>query len=150
MNHFGYSEQLLELRQRVRRFVEAECIPRERPELAHDIDELDRVLRELHALAKQAGIYAPQLPRELGGLGLGWRDRAAVLEEAGRSPLGPGALNCAPPDQPNMINLLTLGTEAQKGQYLLPLAAGAIRSCFAMTEPAPGVKRCASCCTRAR
>ena len=138
MNHFGYSEQLPELRERVRRFVEAECIPRERPELAHDIEALDRVLRELQVLAKTAGIYAPQLPRELGGLGLGWRDRAAVLEEAGRSPLGPGALNCAPPDQPNMINLLTLGTEAQKRQYLLPLAAGAIRSCFAMTEPAPG------------
>ena len=138
MNHFGYSEQLPELRQRVRRFVEAECIPRERPELAHDIEALDRVLRELHALAKTAGIYAPQLPHELGGLGLSWRDRAAVLEEAGRSPLGPGALNCAPPDQPNMINLLTLGSEAQKRQYLLPLAAGAIRSCFAMTEPAPG------------
>jgi acyl-CoA dehydrogenase len=138
MNHFGYSEQLPELRQHVRRFVEAECIPRERPELAHDIEALDRVLRELHTLAKTAGIYAPQLPRELGGLGLSWRDRAAVLEEAGRSPLGPGALNCAPPDQPNMINLLTLGTEAQKRQYLLPLAAGAIRSCFAMTEPAPG------------
>jgi acyl-CoA dehydrogenase len=138
MNHFGYSAQLPELRQRVRRFVEGECIPRERPELAHDIPALDRVLGELHALAKQAGIYAPQLPRELGGLELSWRDRAAVLEEAGRSPLGPGALNCAPPDQPNMINLLTLGTEAQKRQYLLPLAAGAIRSCFAMTEPAPG------------
>ena len=138
MNHFGYSERLPELRERVRRFVETECIPRERPELAHDIAALDRVLGELHALAKAAGIYAPQLPPELGGLGLNWRDRAAVLEEAGRSPLGPGALNCAPPDQPNMINLLTLGTGAQKRQYLLPLAAGKIRSCFAMTEPAPG------------
>ena len=138
MNHFGYSERLPELRERVRGFVEAECIPRERPELAHDIEALDRVLGELHALAKAAGIYAPQLPPELGGLGLNWRDRAAVLEEAGRSPLGPGALNCAPPDQPNMINLLALGSEAQKRQYLLPLAAGEIRSCFAMTEPAPG------------
>jgi acyl-CoA dehydrogenase len=138
MNHFGYSERLPELRERVRRFVEVECIPRERPELAHDIEALDRVLGELHALAKAAGIYAPQLPRDLGGLGLNWRDRAAVLEEAGRSPLGPGALNCAPPDQPNMINLMTLGSEAQKRQYLLPLAAGEIRSCFAMTEPAPG------------
>jgi len=138
MNHFGYSERLPALRERVRRFVEAECMPRERPELAHDIVALDRALSELHVLAKAAGIYAPQLPAELGGLGLNWRDRAALLEEAGRSPLGPGALNCAPPDQPNMINLLTLGTEEQKRKYLLPLAAGAIRSCFAMTEPAPG------------
>jgi acyl-CoA dehydrogenase len=47
-------------------------------------------------------------------------------------------MNCAAPDQPNMISLLRQGTEAQKRTYLQPLAAGEIRSCFAMTEPAPG------------
>jgi acyl-CoA dehydrogenase len=138
MNPFGHSEGLPALRDRLRRFVEDECIPRERAELAHDIGGLDRVLGELQALARAAGLYAPQLPPELGGLGLNWRDRAVILEEAGRSQLGAGALNCAPPDQPNMINLLGSGSAAQKQKYLLPLAAGKIRSCFAMTEPAPG------------
>jgi acyl-CoA dehydrogenase len=71
-------------------------------------------------------------------LELGWRDRAALLEEAGRSYLAPGAMNCAAPDQPNMINLLRSGTEEQKDRYLRPLVDGEIRSCFAMTEPAPG------------
>lgn len=137
-NHFGHSERLPALREKLRHFVERECFPLERPELAHDVQGLDQVLRELQAKAKGAGLYAPQLPPELGGLGLNWRDRAVILEEAGRSLLGAGALNCAPPDQPNLINLLTHGTEAQKKKYLLPLAAGEIRSCFAMTEPAPG------------
>ena len=137
-NHFGQSERLDALREKVRRFVERECMPRERADLAHDIEGLDRVLRELHGISRAAGIYAPQLPPELGGLGLSWRDRAVILEEAGRSVLGAGGLNCAPPDQPNMINLAQTGTEAQKQKYLLPLAQGKIRSCFAMTEPAPG------------
>jgi acyl-CoA dehydrogenase len=47
-------------------------------------------------------------------------------------------MNCAAPDQPNMISLLRQGTPRQRRDYLEPLAAGKLRSCFAMTEPAPG------------
>lgn len=126
------------LRARVRRFVDDECIPREHRDLAHDLDRLDRVAHELRELAKSAGVYAPQLPRDRGGLALSWLDRAVVLEEFGRSFLGPIAANCAAPDQPNMINLMQLGTPAQQERYLGPLAEGRLRSCFAMTEPAPG------------
>lgn len=80
----------------------------------------------------------PHLPPEHGGLGLDWQARAEILEEAGRSFLGAPALNCAPPDQPNMINLMRHGNAAQQARYLQPLVRGRIRSCFAMTEPAPG------------
>ena len=138
VNTFGHSAGIDVLRQRVRRFVEEEAIPREDPVLAHDLDRLDVVARCLHEKARQAGVYAPQLPVTLGGLGLSWRDRAVVLEELGRSFLGPIAANCAPPDQPNMINLMQLGSDAQRARYLDPLVRGEIRSCFAMTEPAPG------------
>lgn len=137
-NPFALDERLASLRERVRVFVEREAIPRERPALAHDVQALDAAMAELRPLARAAGLYAPQLPAELGGLGLSWRERAVVLEEAGRSFLGPGAMNCAPPDQPNMINLVAHGTPAQKARYLDPLVRGEIRSCFAMTEPAPG------------
>jgi acyl-CoA dehydrogenase len=126
------------LRDQVRGFVEREAIPREHAALAHDVPALDAVLAELRPLARAAGIYAPQLPVAQGGLGLSWCERAVVLEEAGRSFLGPGAMNCAPPDQPNMINLAQHGTPAQQARYLAPLIRGDIRSCFAMTEPAPG------------
>jgi acyl-CoA dehydrogenase len=61
-----------------------------------------------------------------------------VFEEAGRSPLGPLALHCAAPDEGNMHLLLRAGTPEQRRRYLEPLARGEVRSCFAMTEPAPG------------
>jgi acyl-CoA dehydrogenase len=126
------------LRERLRDFINTEAIPREDPGLAHDVGRLDAVIGDLRQKARAAGLYAPQLPIELGGLGLSWRDRAGILEEAGRSFLGPGALNCAPPDQPNMINLVRNGTPEQRQRYLMPLIEGKLRSCFAMTEPAPG------------
>ena len=135
---FGFSEGLPALREKLRRFMDDVVIPLERPAMAHDLDAIEAAARELRAEARDAGLYAPQLPPQWGGLGLSWRDRCAVLEEAGRSFLGPLALNCAPPDQPNMINLLQLGTPAQQARYLQPLAAGDCRSCFAMTEPEPG------------
>uniref|UniRef100_C5D1L2 Acyl-CoA dehydrogenase domain protein n=1 Tax=Variovorax paradoxus (strain S110) TaxID=543728 RepID=C5D1L2_VARPS len=135
---FGYSDRLPALREAVRRFVEEEAIPRECPALAHDLDALEAAVRSLRAKAMEAGIYAPQLPVAWGGLGLSWRDRSVVLEEAGRSFLAPLAMNCAPPDQPNMINLLADGRPAQQQRYLVPLARGEARSCFAMTEPEPG------------
>ncbi len=127
-----------ELRGKVRRFVEQHAIPSEDPALAHDVQRLDVVVRRLQGLAREAGIYAPHLPPEHGGLGLDWQARAEILEEAGRSFLGAPALNCAPPDQPNMINLMRHGNAAQQARYLQPLVQGRIRSCFAMTEPAPG------------
>lgn len=130
--------RLAALRERVRRFVEDDCIPRESHAHVHAPEALDRTLAELRPLARAAGLYLPQLPVALGGLGLSWGERAIVLEEAGRSYLGPAAMNCAAPDQPNMISLLRQGTAAQREQYLEPLAQGRLRSCFAMTEPAPG------------
>ena len=135
---FGHSQALLDMRDRLRDFIEHEAIPREHADLAHDVEKLDQVARLLREKAKAAGLYAPQLPTSHGGLGLSWKERAVILEEAGRSFLGPLAINCAPPDQPNMINLMLHGTTDQRARYLEPLLRGDIRSCFAMTEPAPG------------
>jgi acyl-CoA dehydrogenase len=130
--------KLAELRERTRAFVEQHAMPRESRAHVHDPLAMDATLAELRPIAREAGLYLPQLPREHGGLGLTWVERMVVLEEAGRSYLAPGALNCAAPDQPNMISLLRQGTPGQQRTYLAPLAAGEIRSCFAMTEPAPG------------
>jgi acyl-CoA dehydrogenase len=65
-------------------------------------------------------------------------EQAHVLEEAGRSLLGPVALNCAAPDEGNILLLHRVATASQRARFLAPLVAGRIRSCFAMTEPAPG------------
>ena len=98
----------------------------------------DELRRSLQQQAAEAGLLAPHVPKEWGGCGLDVRGQSVVFEEAGYSLLGPLALNCAAPDEGNMHLLERVANEEQKQQYLRPLAAGEIRSTFAMTEPAPG------------
>ena len=112
-------------------------IPREPEEQGgHGVD--DALRADLQREARAAGLFAPTVAPAYGGLGLDVRGQAVVLEEAGYSLLGPLALNCAAPDEGNMHLLAEVATEAQKARYLEPLTAGEVRSCFAMTEPAPG------------
>jgi acyl-CoA dehydrogenase len=123
---------------RVRRFIDEVVIPRE-ADVAADPTRLESIRAELQQAAREAGVFAPRVPRDYGGLGLDWRDSALVFEAAGRSLLGPQALNCAAPDEGNMHLLHAVGSAGQKARYYVPLARGEVRSCFAMTEPAPGV-----------
>ncbi|HEY8020253.1 MAG TPA: acyl-CoA dehydrogenase family protein, partial [Thermoanaerobaculia bacterium] len=94
-----------------------------------------RALPRLRARAKSLGLLVPHLPAEYGGGGLSLVEFAAVGEELGRSILGHLAANCQAPDAGNMELLLHHGSAAQKERWLAPLAAGGVRSCFAMTEP---------------
>ncbi len=81
------------------------------------------------------GLWAPHIPKDLGGLGLNCVEYALVGEELGRSPLGHFAFNAQAPDAGNMEILREFGTPAQRERWLSPLVKGEIRSCFAMTEP---------------
>ncbi len=128
-----------EIASRVRRFVDEEVIPLEKyARDTHDGIPAD-MLKAVQAKAKAAGLWAPQLPPELGGMGLTLTEIVPVFEAAGRSMLGPLALNCAAPDEGNMHTLHLFANDEQRERYLVPLAAGEIRSAFSMTEPAPGV-----------
>jgi acyl-CoA dehydrogenase len=124
---------------KTRRFIDEQVIPCEKPSLAHDVRGIDRVVAELRPEARALGIAAPQLPVEHGGLGLSWQECARVFEEAGRSLLGAPVLGCGAPDQPNIDTLLQVAGERHRERWLAPLIRGEIRSCFAMTEPEPGV-----------
>src|SRR5690606_2116664 len=74
-----------------------------------------------------------------GGLDLGVVGMAALYEEAARSPFGPVAFNCAPPDDGTMMALnKLLKTKEQKDRWLQPLIDGKVRSAFAMSEPNDG------------
>jgi acyl-CoA dehydrogenase len=126
-----------DLQQRVRQFIDAEVIPIEPQEIDEEGLPAD-LLARVRDKARQAGVWAPQLPRDHGGLGLKTLGMCLVFEEAGRSPLGPLALHCAAPDEGNMHLLLHAATPEQRQQYFEPLARGTVRSCFAMTEPSPG------------
>jgi alkylation response protein AidB-like acyl-CoA dehydrogenase len=98
----------------------------------------DELRSRLQGLAAQHGLRAVHGPVDCGGLGLGMVARAPVFEEAGYSLFGPIALNVAAPDEGNMHLLDHVATAGQRDRYLRPLVAGAQRSAFAMTEPAPG------------
>jgi acyl-CoA dehydrogenase len=131
------SQPSLDLRARVREFVNTVVIPRER-ELTEDESRLETLRRELQQQAKARGLFVPQLPVELGGLGLPWLEAFELFIEAGRSLLGIQALNIAAPDEGNMHLLHLVASPAQKQRYLEPLVRGEVRSCFSMTEPPPG------------
>jgi acyl-CoA dehydrogenase len=134
---FTPSVRAAELAARVKAFVHDEVIPLER-EARHEDGLAPEQVAELRARARAAGVYGPQLPEEYGGLGLSLLECAPVFEAAGRSLLGPLAINCAAPDEGNIHLLHKVATPAQRDRYARPLAEGTIRSCFAMTEPAPG------------
>jgi acyl-CoA dehydrogenase len=133
---FSLSPRVIDWRDRITRFVDDVVIPREQDAFIHGVD--DALRKELQQQAKAAGLWAPQAPAELGGGGFAFDEAAVLLEEAGRSLLGPLALNCSAPDEGNIHMLHMIATPEQQRRYLLPLVAGEIRSCFAMTEPPPG------------
>ncbi|MQY25971.1 acyl-CoA dehydrogenase family protein [Nocardia aurantia] len=134
-----YSSEVTALVDRTRDFVRATVLPIE--DRHHgDIAAAggDGVRKDLQQAAKEAGVFAPHAPLEYGGLGLGMSDRAPVFEEAGYSLFGPAALNIAAPDEGNLHLLAHVASPEQRHEFLAPLAAGDVRSAFAMTEPAPG------------
>jgi alkylation response protein AidB-like acyl-CoA dehydrogenase len=128
----GHLEPMLE---QVRHFVDNELIPLEPTFLNAEFRTMLPELAAKRAQVKALGLWAPFLPVEHGGMGLTLAEYAHVSEELGRSPLGPYVFNCQAPDVGNMEILMHYGTPAQQQAYLEPLANGAIRSCFAMTEP---------------
>lgn len=133
---FSIPPELDDLATRVRRFVDDEVIPLE-SEIDVEAGDI-AAIADLRAKAKAEGLWAPHLPQEYGGQDTGLMGMCLVFEQAGRSLLGPLALNCAAPDEGTMHLLLMAARPPQLEQYLTPLANGDIRSCFAMTEPAPG------------
>jgi len=135
---FTIPDEIAELQERTERFVRDEMIPRERDERLTAHGPTEEFRRELVVLGRRAGLLSPHVGREWGGLGLDHRGKAVVFEAAGYSPLGPIAMNCFAPDEANMHLLEQVAEERQKQEWLRPLAAGDIRSCFMMTEPAPG------------
>jgi len=137
---FSLSPELEDLRQRVGAFVETHVLPLEAdPEnfSEHENIPLER-LAPVQDKAKVAGLWAPQSPKEFGGMALPITSWAVMYEEAARSIFGALAMNCMAPDDGNMSLLARIGTPAQKEWWLRPIVEGKVKSAFAMTEPAPG------------
>jgi alkylation response protein AidB-like acyl-CoA dehydrogenase len=135
---FAIPSELRDLQARIRAFIANDVIPLESDPRRTRHGPTEALRQTLIERARNAGLLAPHVAREYGGLGLSHVGRAIAFEEAGYSPLGPVAMNVAAPDEGNMHLLEAVATPAQKARWLAPLAAGALRSCFCMTEPPPG------------
>ena len=135
---FSLTPKLEGLRDRTRSFIRDQVIPFEKDPRQNEHGPGEDLRKDLMELARNAGLLTPHASIEMGGLGLSHIEKAIVFEEAGYSSLGPTAMNIHAPDEGNIHLLEEIASPEQKERWLRPLAAGKIRSCFAMTEPAPG------------
>src|SRR5580704_12928681 len=124
---FDPPEHVRPLLDRIERFVADVVIPAEREVLEHGFAESATALAALRAQVKAAGLWGPQIPADLGGLGLGLVEHGLVSERLGRSPLGHYAFGAQAPDAGNLEILHKYGTPAQRSRWLEPLARGDIR-----------------------
>ena len=115
-------------------FVDKELIPLEPKFLNGSFKDLLPALEEKRAMVKKMELWAPNHPREYGGMGLDLVDHGFVSEALGRTPLGHYVFGCQAPDAGNIEILYLHGTDEQKEKYLKPLVEGKIRSCFSITE----------------
>lgn len=135
---FSIPSHVQDITRRVREFIDKEVIPVETRLRVNAEDLTIDILRELRRKAKAAGLWAPTMPKELGGMGLSLQEIVPVFEAAGRSLIGPIAIHCSAPDEGNMHLLHLFANDEQRESYLKPLVAGEIFSAFSMTEPPPG------------
>ncbi|MDP2409063.1 MAG: acyl-CoA dehydrogenase family protein [Pseudolabrys sp.] len=137
---FTLSPEIEDIRLRVRAFIEEHVLPLEADPANfadHENIPSDR-LAPVRAKAKAAGLWAPQAPKDCGGMGLPVVAWAVIYEEAARSVFGPLAIHCMAPDDGNMNLVAKVGTPAQKDWFLRPIVEGKVRSSIVITEPAPG------------
>jgi acyl-CoA dehydrogenase len=136
---FEHSGKVIELQRRLVAFMDEHIYPNELL-FRRQVAEGDRwqptgIVEALKPKARAAGLWNLFLPESEYGAGLTNVEYAPLCEIMGRSVFASEVFNCSAPDTGNMEVLVRYGTEAQRKQWLEPLLAGEIRSCFAMTEP---------------
>jgi acyl-CoA dehydrogenase len=137
--NFEFSEKVKSLQLRLQAFLDEHIYPNEQRfygEIEQNRWKPTRIVEELKTRARAAGLWNLFLPDSEHGAGLTNLEYAPLCEMMGRSVMAPEVFNCSAPDTGNMEVLARYGTPEQKEQWLKPLLAGEIRSCFAMTEPA--------------
>ncbi len=138
---FAYSEKTRSLIERLSAFMQRHVYPNERVyheqiAAAGNPFHHTEIVDELKTRAKAEGLWNLFLPDAQRGAGLTNLEYAPLAEQMGRVPWASEVFNCAAPDTGNMEILAQFGTEEQQRRWLQPLLDGAIRSAFAMTEPA--------------
>ncbi|SNQ47010.1 Acyl-CoA dehydrogenase [Frankia canadensis] len=137
MIDFELPDDVRALRAKVAAFIDEHVLPAE-PQVG--TRPFFDIVAELRVEARKQGLWAPFIPVEYGGMGLGPLANAVVQVEVGRSftYLAAWAMNCMGPQDATMLTLAELGTPEQKERYLRPLVEAEKRICFSMTERAAG------------
>ena len=139
-----YSDKSLDFQQRLAAFMDAQVYPNEAA-YAEQLRQAENrfaplpIMEELKAKAKAAGLWNLFVPLSHAEYsvhgGLSNLDYYPLAETMGRVLWSAEVFNCNAPDTGNMEVLMKYATEAQQAEWLQPLLAGEMRSCYAMTEP---------------
>ena len=130
--HFGLTDEQRMIIETTRAFVEAELYPHEASVERTGVLPLE-LIREVQAKAMAAGLYAANMPAEVGGAGLDTLSWLLYERELGRANY---ALHWTCVARPS--NILLAGTPEQRERYLMPCIRGETWDCLAMTEPGAG------------
>lgn len=125
-------QELEDIRQLVREFVQKKVRPREQ-----EIEREDAIPQDLLDDARELGLFGLSIPEEYGGLGLGVLGRAVVYEELGRGSSGFSSVIGAHTSI-GTGGIVEMGSEELKRRYLPSMATGERIACFALTEPDAG------------
>jgi acyl-CoA dehydrogenase len=128
---FQLSEEQRMIVDTVRAFVETELYPHE--DLVERLDEVPAELATtIRDQALAAGLYAPNMPVEIGGGGLDAMGLTLAERELGRASFALQMIVARP------TNILQACKGEQVERYLLPTVRGERLDCLAMTEPDAG------------
>ena len=129
---FSLTEEQRQIEEMVAEFVDEEVVPR-----AKEIDETDEFPWDLVDQMADLGLMGMPFPEEYGGAGLDYHAYPIALEEVSRGSGGLGTVVAAHISLAgNMV--YEYGTEAQKEEYLTPLAEGEEVGAFALSEAGAG------------
>ncbi|WP_020598962.1 acyl-CoA dehydrogenase family protein [Spirosoma panaciterrae] len=130
------TERVRPLLAQVRAFVEAELIPLEADFSHQNLKAILPILDQKREQVKAAGLWGLALSKDEGGHGLTLCEFGQISEVLAYAPFfGHYVFGCQAPDIGNIELLHKFASPELKEQYLKPLMAGEIRSCFSMTEP---------------
>lgn len=139
----GVGDRINQIRLLTAEIVNKEILPHENELWAARADGAPEPARRrakelrdgIKAKVKQAGLWAPHLPEEYGGCGLGFLEHAYMNEVLAYS-MGAAALfGVVAPNSGNQKILAKYGTKEQIEKWLIPLTDGRMESGYSMTEP---------------
>ena len=137
-------ERIDDIRMRTAEIVNEHILPHERElwprregaELAeHDRRRAHELREEVKRRVWEAGLWAPHLPKEYGGMGLDFLAHAYMNEVLAYAMGAATLFGVVAPNSGNQKILVKYGTEEQKQKWLVPMVEGTMESGFSMTEP---------------